>query len=461
MYKHARRLLTTVPITLALAAPAIALTPAAAEEPAANGAPNVVVIMLDDVSRGMLDAMPFSKRQIVNRGVRFTNGFVPTSLCCPSRASFLTGKYAHTTGVYGNHSQDEYGGWPAFRASEGETLATALSASGYRTALVGKYLNGFDEYAPGDRIPPGWDDFVAFTSADYYDYGLRGTVNEEYGQSEADYSTDVLAQYASDIVAGSSSELPLFLYFAPYSAHAPFKPAPRHVGTWEPEPLPTGVGESMESKPRFLQKLPEPDLERVTEVRRRQHEMLMSVDEGVKKIFRSLGDRVDNTLFILMSDNGLQLGVHRLTGKDVPYQAASNVPMAMRWDGQIAPGVDNRLMLNLDLTSTILQASSAVMDTDGMSYFGPKRKGTVVEQMPSQAIAKTKHPGYCGYRTKNWLFVEWGADKGRELYHYPTDPHELHSLQGQKEYRKVRQRLRQLAIDECSPTPPGFEWTTA
>lgn len=456
-----RRALTTLSIALTLVVPATALTPAAAQERAAGGAPNVVVIMLDDVSRGMFDAMPFSQRHLVNAGVRFNRGFVPTSLCCPSRATFLTGRYAHDTGVYGNLSRGKHGGWRAFQSSEDETLATALSAVGYHTALVGKYLNGFAEYAAADHVPPGWDDFVAFSSSRYYDYQLRGTVNEAYGHAEADYSTDVLAQHASDLITDSPADRPLFLYFAPFAAHSPYKPAPRHLGTWKPEPPPPGVDEDMSDKAKFLQKLPEPDLQRMSVIRQRQHEMLMSVDEAVRSIFRSLGDRVDNTMFVLMSDNGLQLGVHRLVGKDVPYQASSNVPMAMRWDGEIATGVDGRLMLNLDLTATILEAASASLNTDGMSYFGPNRAGTVVEQMRSGKESITKHPGYCGYRTRNWLFVEWGRDKGRELYHYPTDPYELHSLQGKNKYRQVRQRLRQLAIDQCSPTPPGFEWTTS
>ena len=215
--------------------------------------PNIVFVMLDDVSTGYLDAMPTVQHQIADRGVEFTNGITPTSLCCPSRAATLTGDLAHTTGVYDN--TEENGGWWKFQAQEGDTLATHLHAGGYNTALFGKYLNGY-RAAPQGHVPPGWDTFEAFRATNYYNYSLGGTVDEQYGDTPEEYSTDVLTAKAVQFVGQQvGKDAPLFLYYSPYAAHRPMIPAPRHSGTWHNEPLDEAFNEAkIGDKPRFMPK---------------------------------------------------------------------------------------------------------------------------------------------------------------------------------------------------------------
>src|SRR5207247_8724581 len=121
-----------------------------------------VVSLTDDQRWDTLSAMPTVNSELIQKGVEFTNAFVPDSLCCPSRTSILTGDYSHTTGVWRN--QPPYGGWESF--DDSSTIATWLQAAGYHTALVGKYLNGYWN-APSGYVPPGWEHWVSVTRAAY------------------------------------------------------------------------------------------------------------------------------------------------------------------------------------------------------------------------------------------------------------------------------------------------------
>ena len=140
--------------------------PALAQTP---GPPNVVLILTDDQRFDTLKVMPEVQRLLVARGMTLRRAIVTNALCCPSRATILTGRYSHTTGVYAN--KGPYGGWPLFRASESSTIATALHDVGYRTALIGKYINEYGGEAA--YVPPGWDRWFALTgSGSYFDYSI-------------------------------------------------------------------------------------------------------------------------------------------------------------------------------------------------------------------------------------------------------------------------------------------------
>ena len=297
---------------------------------------------------------------LVDRGRTYSRSMVPTSLCCPSRASILTGRYAHQTGVWSNSRPT--GSWWAFheQGNEDHTLAVALHDRGYRTALIGKYFNSFGNWAPEGYTPPGWDEFTVFRtpnrSGDYYDYTLSdGTV---HGSAPADYSTDVFADKAVDFVRSTPESSRLFLYLAPYAPHAPYRPAPRHLGAWKDLPLfeSPAVGEDVSDKPLWVQRLQPATEHQVHHVQRRQQESLMAVDEAVARLVAALQEtgRLENTLFVFTSDNGMSWGEHNVLFKSVPYTPATAVPMVVRWDAQVAPGeVDPRLALNVDIASTI------------------------------------------------------------------------------------------------------------
>jgi N-acetylglucosamine-6-sulfatase len=456
----------SVLVAAAVGAPGTGAAAQGVQQAVKAARPNIVVIMTDDQSTGMLDAMPQVRQLLEARGASYPNAVIPTSYCCPSRVSFLTGQYAHTTGVY--DIVPPHGGWQRFHESGGEasTLATWLHDAGYRTALVGKYLNGFTA-APLDYTPPGWDVFTTFTARkriSYYDYVLRttthqGVATERFGRRPGDYSTTVLRDKALDFVAGVPADQPFFLFLTPFAPHAPMTPAPRDVGSWPQEPptSPAFNEADVSDKPPWVQALPMVDpgdaMRRVAD----QHATLRSVDRAVAALVEALGDRAADTLFVYTSDQGLLSGEHRYAGKNVPYAMATEVPLLMRWDGHIRPGSrPSRLALNLDVTATVLDAARVSHPTSGLSLLGPAvRGGTVLEAVRGR---RGHRPPYCGWRTARWLYVEYSANRGRELYDYWKDPFELDNLADDPEYAPQVRWARRQAREACTPVPPGFTW---
>jgi choline-sulfatase len=190
----------------------------------------------------------------------------------------------------------------------------------------------------------------------------------------------------------------------------------------------------------------------------------MSVDDAVGSLVNALGSRMDDCLFIYTSDNGKMLGSHRLDKKDLPHKWSAEIPAFMRWDGVIDPGTtSSRVTPNVDLTATMAEAagiSEAVWPMDGRSYLSRNRLGTVVEQKDNP---EQKHPAYVGYRTKNYLYVEYTKDDtaalGRELYDYVADPNELNNLAYLPEHAGLLDSMRKRTKRAVGKNvPPGFEW---
>ncbi len=443
----------------------LAAAPLTSPAVAAGSQPNIVIILTDDQAEGTMDAMPITHAQIAEKGVVIRDGVIPTSTCCPSRSALLSAQYARTTDVYMNVGH--HGGWGTFNAggTESHTIAVALHDAGYRTGLFGKYLNGFSAADPG-YVPPGWDQFraiwdpngkPALSAGAYYDYYLQGTGQDVfYGHTEADYSTDVVAAESINFINDTPADQPLFLYFASSGPHAPFTPAPRHIGTWHDEPLSPAATQLTEGRPDFM---PDAllDYDREQADLRSQHEALMSVDEAVGGIIDALGTRADNTLFVFLSDNGLQFGEHGLNKKYVPYSGSTDVPMLLRWDGTITPGSTYRdaPVTNADLGATVADAAGvSLVDPDGVSFFSSGRPASV----PLEALDNREHPSYCGIRTRRYAYIEYDADAGEELYDYRVDPYELDNKANDASYDGVEANLRDKAKHACHPRPPGFNW---
>lgn len=437
-------------------------------QPAVDERPNVVVILTDDQRRDTMRFMPQVQRLLVEQGTRYTKAMVPTSLCCPSRATTLTGRYAHTSRVFGNGDVGgaRYGGWRRFHrtGSEERTIAVRLREAGYRTALIGKYLNYFGrsserELGPG-YVPPGWDEFAVLMSShgSYYNYRLSdGTA---YGSAPEDYSTDVFAARATEFVRTTPPTQPLFLFFAPFGPHAPYTPAPRHQGSMTgllPAYEPPTLHQKLRTMPRWMRERRHFTQAEVDRTRQRQHEAMLSIDEAVASIHQALqqGGRDRNTLFVFTSDNGYFWGEHRIIGKDAPYKDSTYVPLVARWDGHVPAGeTSSRIVLNVDLAGTIARAAGIAMRTDGLDLFGPtRRRGFVLEAMDGY----NNRPAYCGWRTKHRMFVQWATGE-RELFDYRTDPHERRNLAAKPAWSKVRAAMRAKAEAACVPEPPHFSW---
>lgn len=431
-----------------------------------TGRPDVVLVVTDDQRLDTLDGMTAVQDLLVRQGTWFRQGMVPTALCCPSRATILTGRYAHSTGVWGNGDVggSEIGGWSRFHSTRNEerTIATALAAQGYRTGLFGKYLNYFGDHAPTGWTPPGWDVFTAIeaTHGAYYDYRL--TDGTRHGTAPEDYSTDVLRDRAVEFIEQSEPGRPLFVYFAPFGPHKPYTPASRHVGAWEgrlPPFEPPAAVYDIRDNPAWLTGREHVTDAQVDDIRQAQHEALMAVDGAVATLVETLREtgRLANTLFVFTSDNGYLWNEHRQVGKDVPYAAAVRVPLVVRWDGHVAAGaVDDRLALNLDLAQTVSDAAGTPMTTDGHSLLSSDRRdGFVLEAAPGYG----GRPAYCGWRTTRWMYVRYATGE-RELYDYAADPWETVNRIDDAAYADVVAQLDREARAACVPAPPGFDWGT-
>jgi arylsulfatase A-like enzyme len=426
--------------------------------------PDVIVIVTDDQRLGTLGWMPVLRNYITRHGVRFSRAMVPTSLCCPSRASLLTGGYSHTTEVWSNDN-----GWTRFvRAGmEPRTVAVWLRRTGYRTGLVGKYLNAFE----GSEAPPGWAVWHSFTgsNASYYGYELLHTNGSRtwHGFGAASYSTDVLREYALRFIDHTPRDKPMFLYFAPYAPHEPATPAPRHLGIAAPIERfwpPSAQEQDLSDKPQWIQELPPVSERYIHDLRVRQYRTLRSVDEAVAAILakQRARHRARNTLLVFLSDNGLMWGDHRVLGKFVPYSGATRIPMAIAWPARLPEGrVDARLALNIDIPVTIAAAAGAGhADVAGRNLLRRwKRGGFVLEasgaKAPGSNGTNVTRPAYCGWRTARYLFVHY-ANGREELYDYRRDPWELQDRRGTAP--DLQRSLRRRARDACRPVPPRFRW---
>jgi arylsulfatase A-like enzyme len=416
----------------------------------AAAAPNVVVIETDDQRADDLAAMPRTAELIGRRGVEFANSFVSLSECCPSRATFLTGRYAHNHGV--RASVPPFGGYR--RLDSSETLAVWLRRAGYETAMVGKYLNGYR----GSVVPPGWTDFEGllgrFTYR-FYDYTLNanGTLESPPG-----YQTDEITRRSLAFLRPRPE--PFFLwvnYVAPHIGRpreladprlGSTVPAPRHAAAFLGAPLPRtpafNEADVSDKPPGIRRRMPLKQwrIRALAETHRQRLASLLAVDEGVARIVEALREtgELDDTLLIFTSDNGFMLGEHRVAkGKVLPYEPSIRVPLLMRGPGITAGTRREELVWNGDLAPTILDAAgaSAPFALDGSSLLRPlPRRALLLEGPPERGT--NGMPLFAGIRTERWKYVEyvWGM---AELYDLRRDPHELHNLA--RGAREVRRRL--------------------
>ena len=361
----------------------------------APGRPNVVVFLADDLDRPSFRAawragfLPHLAR-LFERGTSFEESFVTEPLCCPSRATYLTGLYAHNHGVIRNEGR--FGGFGTFLRTHGDNnLATWMQAAGYHTAYVGKYLNGYINWG---LVPPGWDEWRALVDPTTYcmygylmshDGALAG-----YGREPEHYQTDVLGGLADGLLRARLARAeprPLFLSIGTSAPHLEFgcydgiRPAPRwERSRWLPMPRPPSFDEDdMSDKPRWMRALPRVDEGRAARLYRERIVALRAVDDLVGRVARALEDagELERTAFVFTSDNGFLLGRHRYEGKALLYEESIRVPLLLRVPGRDGPAVVGDIALNNDLAPTIAALAGAVpgVAMDGRSLL-PLLEGT-------------------------------------------------------------------------------------
>jgi N-acetylglucosamine-6-sulfatase len=445
-------------------------TGGSAHAAAAPPRPNIVVLETDDQTLAEMEVLPNVRRLIGAEGVTFDNNFDSFSLCCPSRASFLTGQYSHNNGVRGNALPQ--GGFEKLDGTN--TLAVWLQQSGYYTAHLGKYLNGYGRRNPLE-IPPGWSEWhgsVDPSTYRYYNYTLNenGVLTTYCAVPQPScYQTDVYREKANEIIRRRAPEGPFFLWVAFLANHsggprepddppnlATPVPAPRYKEHFAATPLPQPPNfneADVSDKPAAIRQrapLTPRQIAGIQENWQQRRETLLAVDDAVGSIvdtLRSTGE-LDNTLLVFTSDNGFFHGEHRVrSGKVLLYEESIHLPLLMRWTGNksLPRGVHRKqLTMNVDDAETILGAAGDTARPgrieDGVSLLRYWRDGGL-ELGRDLLVDNTPGAGHFdAIRSRNFLYAEY-QNGDRELYDLRKDPYELQSQHANPEYDGIKAAL--------------------
>lgn len=418
-----------------------------------NPKPNIIIILADDLDFTLMPYMQNIDQLIAKEGATFTNYFATSPLCCPSRASMFRGQYPHNTNILENSP----GFINFFRNDrEAETIATWLHSAGYKTSLLGKYLNGYPVNAGKSYVPPGWTDWHVFMNQYdseigahyYYDYEL----NENgklvyYGTKPEEYSTDVFRDRSIQFINESvEADSPFFLLLSVKPPHGPSLGAPRHLGMYQDleYPLKPSFQETdLSDKPSTTLTVArggdEFDVYDANSLFVKRVQSLQALDELVAQLVQLLevNGQLENTYIIFTSDNGFHMGEHGLPGgKDYPYEEDIHVPLIVRGPG-IQPNMQITAMsANIDIAPTITEMArvKSADFIDGRSLMPflypqadaelPWRKALLIET--GYADSETNPLVYRGVRTEQFIYVEY---KNGELEYYDliADPYELNN----------------------------------
>ncbi len=466
--------------------------------------PNLIIILTDDQRwdttdlthslDGVTPVMPNVENRLAAAGVTFPNAYVSTALCCPSRSSILRGEYAHTTGVLSN--TQPIGGAANF--DDSSSLATWLSAAGYRTGLFGKYLNGYNTLwtlpAP-PYVPPGWSEWHALKAAKFYDYILvesgvdfpaptevsypstctnyTGCPADQPGEdpcpSPQNYSTDVLAAKVLQFLDQSPGQ-PFFLYFAPFAPHAPACAAPGDensfaaLAPWRPPNWNTEPSPDPPTWDANLCPMAQGKMNNIDNFRRKQLASLQAVDRAVGAIMDklvALGQN-QNTFILFTGDNGYSWGAHCHAPKRCPYDECMHVPLVISYPPVTTPPrVDTRIGLNIDFAFTFGELAGVVppIQEDGRSMVRlvddtepAWRTDFVYEQWldPDDEDNDVVPPTLASVRSAQFMYTEYVGGE-TELYDLIADPFQLTNLTNNPTYATTKAdmaaRLRQLRPD--------------
>jgi len=414
--------------------------------------PNVLVFVTDDQRAVETLAVMPKTRGFFSNGRRFVRAHATTPQCCPSRASILSGRYAHNHRVLTNAD--------AASLDQDTAFHRYLNEAGYLTAVVGKYLQypgRYDDPVTVQINPHHFDNWATFLGG-YEDplFNIDGKLVSPRG-----YSTEIIGRHALGLLRGfeRNDARPWLLYVAPFAPHFPFEPSNGHRRDPVPDRrLNPAIRETDRlDKPPYVRSWPRG---RPLRSRRLQLRTLMSVDDVIGRMGRAL-DRLEeeNTLVIFVSDNGYLWGEHGLTMKGPPYRDSVRVPLLIRWPGHVDAGRDRRLVATIDIAPTVLEAVGVEVEgMDGISLLGGEDRQTLL--LEHAGLPDLAMPAWASLLSADYQYVEYYGPGDvtvfREYYDLQSDPSQLDNLlhdgdpSNNPDIRRLRSELRRART--CSGT---------
>jgi N-acetylglucosamine-6-sulfatase len=435
----------------------------------AGAAPrNVIFVLVDDLRFDALGMMGHPWLETPNldalarRGVHLRNAFVTTALCSPSRASILTGQYAHKHRVVDNNNP----------VPPGTTFFPQyLQKAGYDTAFIGKWHMGGESDAP----QPGFDKWVSFRGQGTYLPSKNGLNVDGKAVPQRGYITDELTDYAVDWLKARPSGRPFFLYLSHKAVHADFVPAERHKGRYDARPFvqPDTMADTpanYDGKPMWVRNqrnswhgvdFPYHSALDIASYYRRYAETLLAVDDSVGRIVELLRDRalLDSTIVVFMGDNGFAFGEHGLIDKRTAYEASMRVPLLMAGGGLPAGRTVDDVVANIDIAPTVLEAAGLTPPAmDGRSFLPlvrgermPWREALLYEYYWERNFPQT--PAMHAVRGARYKYIRyyglWDTD---ELYDLQGDPLEKRNLVRDAAHSAVVTRMNRELFETLAAT---------
>lgn len=438
--------------------------------------PNIIFILNDDQR---YDAMGFldpalktpNMDRLAREGVYFRNAFVTTSLCSPSRASILTGEYMHNHGVADNNIKFRPGTF---------FFPQALQQAGYNTAFIGKWHMG----GQNDSPQPGFDHWISFKGQGHYlpldEKGRQNYLNIDGKEvPQTGYITDELNGFALDWLKQQTKAKPFFLYLSHKAVHADFIPAERHQHLYDRGSikLPDSMADTpanYEGKPRWVKTqrnswhgvdFPYHSTLDIVDFKLRYNETLAAVDEGIGAILAELKKKgmLDNTIVVMMGDNGFLFGEHGMIDKRSAYEESMRVPLIAFGGGMAKGRVVNDIVANIDIAPTFLALAGAKVPDgvriDGMSYAdqlmgrphpGPWRTALNYEYYWEYNYPQT--PTTFALRGDRYKYIQYhGVWDTEELYDLIADPKEMHNLIADPKLQPTVKKMREELFAGLDP----------